>query len=138
MIASFAQHTSRDNDPQLHVHNAILNRVLREDPLASRPGDRRAWRTLDGAALYAAKPAAAAIAERTLAEYLSDRLGVQTVARPDGNGWEIAGISEALREQFSSRRRAIGPRVQELIDGIRAQARQGAERARACGRWRNS
>jgi hypothetical protein len=54
VIASFAQHTSRDNDPQLHVHNAILNRVLREDPLASRPGDRRAWRTLDGTALYAA------------------------------------------------------------------------------------
>jgi TrwC relaxase/AAA domain len=116
VIASFAQHTSRDNDPQLHVHNAILNRVLREDPLASRPGDRRAWRTLDGAALYAAKPAAGAIAERTVAEYLSDRLGVQTVARADGNGWEIAGISEAVRDQFSSRRRAIGPRVQELIE----------------------
>ena len=130
MIASFAQHTSRDNDPQLHVHNAILNRVLREDPLASRPGDRRAWRTLDGAALYAAKPAAGAIAERTLAEYLSDRLGVQTVARPDGNGWEIAGVSEEVRDQFSSRRRAIGPRVQQLIERIRAQARQGAERAR--------
>ena len=59
------------------MHNAILNRVLREDPLASRPGDRRAWRTLDGAALYAAKPAAGAIAERTLAEYLADRLGVR-------------------------------------------------------------
>ena len=115
VIASFAQHTSRDHDPQLHVHNAILNRVLRDDPLASRPGDRHAWRTLDGAALYAAKPAAAAIAERTLAEQLSDRLGVQTAARPDGNGWEIAGISEELREEFSSRRRAIAPRVQELI-----------------------
>jgi conjugative relaxase-like TrwC/TraI family protein len=116
VIASFAQHTSRDNDPQLHVHNAILNRVLREDPLASRPGDRRAWRTLDGVALYAAKPAAAAIAERTLAEYLCDRLGVRTVARADGNGWEIAGVSEAVRDQFSSRRRAIGPRVRQLIE----------------------
>ena len=116
VVASFRQHTSRDNDPQLHVHNAILNRVLRDDPLASRPGDRRAWRTLDGAALYAAKPAAGAIAERTLAEYLADRLGVAAVARPDGNGWEIAGISEQLRDQFSSRRRAIGPRVQQLID----------------------
>jgi conjugative relaxase-like TrwC/TraI family protein len=115
VIASFAQHTSRDNDPQLHVHNAILNRVLREDPLASRPCARQAWRTLDGAALYAAKPAAGAIAERTLAEYLADRLGVQTIARPDGNGWEIAGISEELRDQFSSRRRAIGSRLQELI-----------------------
>jgi conjugative relaxase-like TrwC/TraI family protein len=116
VIASFAQHTSRDNDPQLHVHNAILNRVLREDPLASRPGDRRAWRTLDGAALYAAKPAAGAIAERTLAEYLSARLGVRTVARADGNGWEIAGVSEAVRDQFSSRRRAIGPRVRQLTE----------------------
>lgn len=116
VIASFAQHTSRDNDPQLHVHNAILNRVLREDPLASRPGDRRAWRTLDGAALYAAKPAAAAIAERTLAEILSERLGVQAVARADGNGWEIAGVSEAVRDQFSSRRRAIKPRVQQLAE----------------------
>jgi hypothetical protein len=98
------------------VHNAILNRVLRDDPLASRPGDRRAWRTLDGAALYAAKPAAGAIAERTLAEYLTDRLGVETIARPDGNGWEVAGISEELRDQFSSRRRAIGPRVRQLIE----------------------
>ena len=116
IIASFAQHTSRDNDPQLHVHNAILNRVLREDPLASRPGDRRAWRTLDGAALYAAKPAAGAIAERVLAEYLSVQPGVRTVARADGNGWEVVGISEELRDQFSSRRRAIEPRVRQLID----------------------
>jgi TrwC relaxase len=116
VIASFAQHTSRDNDPQLHVHNVVLNRVLREDPLATRAGDRQAWRTLDGAALDAAKPAAGAIAERTLAEYVSDRLGVQTVARADGNGWEIAGISEVLRDQFSSRRRAIEPRVRQLAE----------------------
>src|ERR1017187_8968871 len=56
------------------------------------------------------------MAEPSPAEYLSDRLGVQAVARPDGNGWEIAGIPEALRDQFSSRRRAIEPRVQQLID----------------------
>ena len=116
VIASFPQHTSRDNDPQLHVHNAILNRVLREDPLASRPGGPRAWRTLDGAALYAAKPAAGAIAERTLAEYLADRLGIQIIPRADGNGWEIEGITEELRGQFSSRRRAIEPRVHALIE----------------------
>ena len=29
VIASFRQHTSRDGDPQLHVHNLILNRVRR-------------------------------------------------------------------------------------------------------------
>ena len=99
VVASFRQHTSRDNDPQLHVHNAILNRVLREDPLASRPGDRRAWRTLDGAALYAAKPAAGAIAERTLAEYLADRLGVA-----DGRaaGRERVGDRRDLRGNYAT------------------------------------
>jgi conjugative relaxase-like TrwC/TraI family protein len=136
VIASFAQHTSRDNDPQLHVHNAILNRVLREDPLAARTGDQKAWRTLDGTALYAAKPAAGAIAERALAEYLTEHLGVQTLARPDGNGWEIAGISEELRNQFSSRRQAITPRLQELIGEYERTARR---RTRApSGPWRNS
>ena len=130
VIASFAQHTSRDNDPQLHVHNAILNRVLREDPLASRRGDRRAWRTLDGAALYAAKPAAGAIAERTLTEYLSERLGVQTVARADGNGWEDRRCFRSSARAVllaASRHRAARPGTDRRI---RAQARQGAERAR--------
>jgi conjugative relaxase-like TrwC/TraI family protein len=119
VIASFPQHTSRDNDPQLHIHNPILNRVLRADPLASRPCDSLAWRTLDGAALYAARPAAAAIAERTMNEALTERLGVRMTARPDGNGWEVTGISEGLRDQFSSRRRAITPRVRELADAYR-------------------
>ncbi len=119
VIASFPQHTSRDNDPQLHVHNAILNRVLRADPLAARPCDSVAWRTLDGAALYAAKPAAAAVAERTMNEVLTQRLGVRMAARPDGNGWEVAGVSEKLRDQFSARRRAITPRVRELADAYR-------------------
>jgi TrwC relaxase len=44
VVASFRQHTSRNGDPQLHVHNTILNCVQRE-----RDGP---WRTLDGAALY--------------------------------------------------------------------------------------
>jgi hypothetical protein len=39
VIGSFPQHTSRDGDPQLHIHNLVLNRVQRE-----RDG---AWRTLD-------------------------------------------------------------------------------------------
>lgn len=115
VIASFAQHTSRDSDPQLHVHNAILNRGLREDPLASREADRRAWRTLDGAGLFAVKPAASAIAERTLAEIMSDKFGADPISRTDGNGWELAGISPEILDQFSSRRQAIGPRLQELV-----------------------
>jgi hypothetical protein len=42
-VASFRQHTSRNGDPQLHVHNTILNCVQRERDGASR--------TIDGTAL---------------------------------------------------------------------------------------
>ena len=129
VIASFAQHTSRDHDPQLHVHNAILNRVLREDPLASRPGDRRAWRTLDGTALYAAKPAAGAIAERTLAEYLTARLGVGDGraggrARVGDRRHLAGGAGSVLLA--AARYRAAGPAADRRI---RAQARPGPGRA---------
>jgi hypothetical protein len=44
IVGSFTQHTSRDGDPQLHIHNLVLNRVMRE-----RDG---AYRTLDSQALY--------------------------------------------------------------------------------------
>ena len=56
VVGSFAQHTSRDGDPQLHIHNLILNRVLRE-----RDG---AYRTLDSRALHEHRGAAAAVAGR--------------------------------------------------------------------------
>jgi hypothetical protein len=39
VIASFRQHTSRDGDPQLHVHNLILHKVRRESD--------GQWRALD-------------------------------------------------------------------------------------------
>ena len=42
--ASFFQHDSRDHDPQLHIHNPILNRA---------PGDEDdEWRTLDSRAIH--------------------------------------------------------------------------------------
>ena len=40
VIGSFRQHTSRSGDPQLHIHNVILNRVRRE-----RDGQ---WVSLEG------------------------------------------------------------------------------------------
>ena len=54
VIGSFRQHTSRDGDPQLHVHNLVLNKVETE-----RDGQ---WRKLDSRSLYRFQGAAAAIA----------------------------------------------------------------------------
>ncbi|MBA4867306.1 relaxase domain-containing protein [Streptomyces sp. PSKA54] len=51
-IASFRQHTSRDNDPQIHVHNAIWNRVqvTSTDPVTGET--RSKWLAIDGQELY--------------------------------------------------------------------------------------
>ena len=48
-IASFFQHDSRNHDPQLHIHNAILNRVQSADG---------SWRTIDARSIYRYRGAA--------------------------------------------------------------------------------
>jgi conjugative relaxase-like TrwC/TraI family protein len=45
VIASFRQHTSRDGDPQLHVHNLILHKVKRETDGWRRPAPARRARS---------------------------------------------------------------------------------------------
>ena len=99
VIGSFRQHTSRDGDPQLHVHNLVLNKVETE-----RDGK---WRKLDSRSLYRFQGAAAAIAAAVMETALTREFGVAWVPRADGHGREIAGISQGLMDAFSSRRQAI-------------------------------
>jgi conjugative relaxase-like TrwC/TraI family protein len=111
VMSTWRHHTSREGDPQLHVHVAILNRVRCEDGK---------WRSLDGKAIVAAKPAAGAIAERTAEESLARRLGVSFATRPDGKAREIVGVEEAVRDRFSARRRAITEGVATLAGAYEA------------------
>ena len=90
-ISSFFQHDSRDHDPQLHIHNAILNRAQ---------GSDGQWRTLDGRSLYAYRGAASAVAERTTEEQLTRALGVRFAARPDGRAREILGVAPEVMKLF--------------------------------------
>ena len=113
VIASFRQHTSRDGDPQLHVHNLILHKVRRETD--------GAWRALDSMSLYRHRPAASAIATVVMENALTRRFGVRWVPRKDGHGREIAGVSQALMEEFSSRRQSIGPVTARLAREYEAQ-----------------
>lgn len=110
VVAQFLQHDSRDGDPQLHVHQAILNRVRCTDGT---------WRTLDSRALHAHRGAAGAIAERVMEAYLDQAVGVWFDTRPDGRAREVVGVSEEMRERFSSRRRAIGPKAEQLVSVFR-------------------
>ena len=112
IATSFFQHDSRDHDPQLHIHNPILNRV--------RCADGQ-WRTLDGRALYRFRPAAAAVGERVMEEHISHALGVEFATRPDGAAREIVGIPQAVMDLFSSRTRAITPKARELIEAYEAE-----------------
>uniref|UniRef100_UPI003F499F68 MobF family relaxase n=1 Tax=Nonomuraea sp. CA-252377 TaxID=3240003 RepID=UPI003F499F68 len=106
MAASFRQHTSRNGDPQLHVHNPVLNRV---------PCDIDGkWRALDSRAIHAARPAAAALAERVMWETLTRSLPVRTRVRADGHGLEVEGIADELIGMFSSRRVEVSGLLEQL------------------------
>ena len=127
VVGSFAQHTSRDGDPQLHIHNLILNRVLRE-----RDG---AYRTLDSQALHEHRGAAAAIATVVMESALSREFGVGWVRRADGHGREVRGVSRALMEEFSSRRQSICALTERLAREFEAQHGYAPD-ARALGKLR--
>lgn len=110
VVAQFLQHDSRDRDPQLHVHQAILNKVLCPD------GE---WRTIDGQLLFEWQRAAAAIGERAMETYLEATVGVRFETRPDGVAREIVGVPPELCDEFSSWSHAVDERTKELIQEYR-------------------
>ncbi|MER6138313.1 MobF family relaxase [Streptomyces sp. NPDC001815] len=113
-IASFRQHTSRDNDPQLHVHNAIWNRVKVDtvDPVTGEV--RSKWLSIDGQEIYRHTKAAGHIAEKAWDEALYRKMNLRTAMRPDGMAREVVGISEEKRDKYSSRRQTITKGTAEL------------------------
>jgi len=97
--ASFAQHTSRAGDPQLHEHNLVLN-------LAPTEIDGK-WRRFDSKGLYRYKAAFSAIVAAEFERMMTARYGVVWVPRADGHGREIAGTPAKAMDAFSSRRKTI-------------------------------
>lgn len=111
VVAQFLQHDSRDRDPQLHVHQAILN--LQQD------ADGKWWR-LDTQAIRQQHHAAGAIGARVMEAELARSIGVRFESHPDGHR-EVVGVPAEVMEMFSSRRRAITPRVSEYVRAFREQ-----------------
>jgi conjugative relaxase-like TrwC/TraI family protein len=98
-VAHWLQHTSRDGDMQLHVHSQIAH-------IARTRTDGK-WRAPDSLGYNEHIGAVAAITAQHLEEALTRRFGLQWVARDDGHGFEIKGISGEMMRLFSSRREAI-------------------------------
>jgi hypothetical protein len=103
----FLHHLSRDGDPQLHVHVAIWNRVRRAD------GADGKWRTLDSRSLHNQRLAVAPVADRIMETKLS-ALGYVMVPRADGNGAEIGGVGQDVKDLFSSRAVAVTGELDRL------------------------
>ena len=98
-VAHWLQHTSRDGDMQLHVHSQIAH-------VAKTATDGK-WRAPDSLGYNEHIGAVAAIASQHLEEALTRRFGLQWIARDDGHGFEIKGISGEMMRVFSSRRESI-------------------------------
>jgi conjugative relaxase-like TrwC/TraI family protein len=109
-VATSWLHTiSRDGDPQLHVHLAVLNAVQRAD------GADDTWRAADGQHLYQLRHLYGVTVDRAFEQRLLN-MGYAMEERADGNGAEIGGISQRVMDEFSSRARAIDGRLRNWVD----------------------
>jgi len=94
-VTSWLQGTSRDGDPQDHIHNQVAR-------LVKTVSDGK-YRALDTMCLRQVLGAVQAIVATHVECGLTGEFGVQWVQRPDGCGNEIAGITQQQMDAYSSR-----------------------------------
>lgn len=103
VAAAYDHWDSRSQDPQLHTHVVVANRVqAREDGR---------WRTVDSRALHQAVTGLSEHYNALLSDSITRMLGVGWEARERGQGrstaWEIRGVRQDLMDEFSSRTKDI-------------------------------
>jgi hypothetical protein len=108
-VAHWLQHTSRDGDMQLHVHSQIAH--------VARTATDGKWRAPDSLGYNEHIGAVAAIVSQRLEEALTARFGLEWVARDDGHGFEIKGVSG---EMSQAAQRAVALAQQEKSAWTRA------------------
>lgn len=92
VAASFRHRTSRAGDPLLHWHNLVAN-------LAEGPDGR--WTAFVHPDVYQAVRAAGEVFQAVMRAELTERLGLEW--RPGRHASEVAGVPQALCDQFSKR-----------------------------------
>ena len=107
MGATFVHGTSRENDPQLHVHCTIFN--------AARTREDGRWRAHHQYPVYSWKKAAGALFRAYMAWDLQQGFGVR-IEQYGSNAefTRIEGMPEDLQAFWSKRRKAIVARAGEL------------------------
>ncbi|NMM23846.1 MAG: relaxase domain-containing protein [Phycicoccus sp.] len=124
VAAAFDHWDSRAGDPQLHTHVVVMNRVQTTDGV---------WRTLDSRGLFRSVVGLSEMYNGVLSDYLTEALGWgwEGCARrhSDVPKYEVAGVSERLREEFSSRSTDIEAAKEVLVAGfVASRGRQPSAR----------
>jgi conjugative relaxase-like TrwC/TraI family protein len=116
VAAGFDHYDTRTNDPNLHTHVVVANRVQAADGK---------WRTLDSRGVIF--PSAVALSEtydNLIADHMTRRLGVGWEVREQGRKlknarWEITGVPDELIGEFSQRSVEITETKDELVAAYR-------------------
>ncbi|MXW35395.1 MAG: relaxase domain-containing protein, partial [Chloroflexi bacterium] len=108
LAATFLHRTSRDADPQLHVHSTIFN-------LVKTHSDGK-FRALHGHPLYAWQKAAGAAFRSHLAHLMRTRLDVEMERHgPEGQYTRVAAMDPDLEREWSKRTADIVATVTEHL-----------------------
>jgi TrwC relaxase len=106
IVTSWLQGTSRDGDPQDHIHHQIA-RITRT------VSDGR-WLAHDTASLRVVLGALQAVAATAVEYELTREFGVAWVPRADGHGNEIQGVTQAQMDAYSTRTVRVHEKEREL------------------------
>jgi hypothetical protein len=106
VVSSWLQGTSRDGDPQDHIHNQIAR--------ITRTVSDGKWRAHDTASLRAVLGALQAVAATAVECELTQEFGVAWVPRADGRGNEIRGVTQAQMDAYSTRTMRVHEKEREL------------------------
>jgi hypothetical protein len=112
IVTSWLQGTSRDGDPQDHVHNQIarITRTFRDGK----------WRALDTMSVKGVLGALQAVAATTVECELAAEFGVAWIPRADGRGNEIRGVTQAQMDTYSTRTVQVHAKEDELAQAWEA------------------
>ena len=106
IVTSWLQGTSRDGDPQDHVHNQVAR--------ITRTFADGKWRALDTMSVRGVLGALQAVAATAVECELTAEFGVAWIPRADGRGNEIAGVTQAQMDAYSTRTVQVRAKEREL------------------------
>jgi AAA domain/TrwC relaxase len=106
VVTTWLQGTNRKGEPHDHSHNLWARMGITES-------DGK-WRALDTMRIRGQLGAMAAVVAAYVEPALTAEFGVRWVARADGMGNEIAGVTQEWKDAFSTRTRQVDAKERQL------------------------